>query len=496
MSGPAITDRRVAVPRLVAILGQWRRPGRTYEALADGIRSALIAGTLPPGTRVPSERELAAGLGVSRTTTTAAYSALREDGYLASRHGSGTVTRLPSTGAPGARSPVRAQRTRADRASGQRPWATEPVDLSIAAPAAPPGLAAACAVALDMLPRYFDSPGYAPPGLPELRSAVARRYTERGTPTAPEQILVTSGAQQAIALLIALHAGPGDRVVVEQPTYPHAIEAVRAAGARPVPVPSGPEGTDLDLLESTIRQVAPRLVYLIPDHRNPTGTSLDAAGRARVRGMARRYGTVVVGDETLAELTLDGPPPQPWPGDGRAGGVVAVGSASKVFWGGLRIGWVRGPAELITRLAHARHPMDISTPVLEQLVVAELLRAPQETFEWRRSALRAGRDLLLDRLAAALPGWTTDVPRGGQSLWVDLGAPVSSALSALALAHGVLVAPGPTFGVDTTLENRLRLPFTAPPAELERAVQGLAEAWSALDVSAPAPASSALRVVV
>lgn len=487
MSGPTSTDRRVAVPRLVAILGQWRRPGRTYEALADGIRSAVIAGTLPLGTRVPSERELAGGLGVSRTTTTAAYSVLREDGYLASRHGSGTVTTLP----PG-RSTVVRPRGAVDR----RAWAAEPVDLTIAAPAAPPGLAAACAAALEALPRYLDSHGYAPPGLPELRAAIARRYSERGTPTVPEQILVTSGAQQAIALLIAVHAGPGDRVVVEQPTYPHAIDAVRAAGARPVPVPSGPQGTDLDLLESTIRQVAPRLVYLIPDHRNPTGTSLDAEGRVRAREMARRYGTVLVGDETLSELTLDGPPPPPWSGDGRAGGVVAVGSASKVFWGGLRIGWVRAPVEMVARLAQARHPMDISTAVLDQLVVTELLRAPQETLEWRRTMLRAGRDLLLDRLGRALPAWSSDVPRGGQSLWVDLGAPVSSALSALALAHGVRVAPGSVFGVDATLENRLRLPFTAPGAELERAVQGLAQAWDALDVGAPVPSSSPLRVVV
>lgn len=469
MSSLLVSDRRIGGTGLASVLGGWRRPGPAYAALADAVRRAVLAGDLPLATRVPGERELAAALGVSRTTTSGAYGLLRDEGYLVSRQGSGTVTALPPADrrGPTTRTPA-------------RPAAPDGVvDLTIAACAAPRTLHGAALRAVEELPRHAGH-GYAPLGLDVLREAVADRYTARGTPTSPDQVLVTTGAQHAIALLMATHAGPGDRVVVEQPTYPHAIEAARAAGARPVPVPTGPAGTDLDLLESTVRQVAPRLVYLIPDHHNPTGATLSAAGRARVRELAARTGTVVAGDEVLTDLTLDGPEPEPWAGDGRAARVVAIGSMSKSHWGGLRVGWLRGPADLVTRLALARRATDLGTAVLDQLVAVELLRLGAEPVEERRAQLRAGRDLLAGLLAERLPGWRFTVPAGGQSLWVDLGAPVSSALSALALAHGVRVAPGPAFGVDGGLEDRLRVPFTAPAAELRRAVDGLALAWAAL----------------
>lgn len=490
---PSLTaDRRISGPGLAALLGRWQRPGPAYPALADAIRRAVLAGTLPLATRLPGERELATSTGVSRTTSTAAYRLLREEGYLVSHQGSGTVTALPAsaTPSPTTRSvprPGHPPRRPARLSPVAHPLVTDGVvDLSIAAPAAPPDLEDACQRAFATLRGIGlggggAGHGYAPLGLDVLRAEIAARYTARGVPTDLEQVLVTTGAQHAIALLVGAYAGPGDRVVVEQPTYPHALDAVRAAGARPVPVPSGPDGsTDLDLLASTVRQVAPRLAYLIPDHRNPTGTSLDAEGRERARELSRRTGTVLAGDEVLTELTLDGPAPAPWSGDGTDPRVVAIGSMSKSHWGGLRVGWVRGSRDLVTRLALARRSADLGTAVLDQLVATELLRQGDAPVEARRAELRAGRDLLVDLLRARLPQWRFVVPRGGQSLWVDLGAPVSSALSALALAHGVRVAPGPAFGVDGSMEDRLRLPYTAGPEALERAVDGLALAWAAL----------------
>lgn len=458
-------DRRISGARTATVLGSWRRPGPAHAALSDALRRAVLAGSLPLATRLPAERELATALAVSRTTVTAAYDTLRAEGFLLSRQGAGTVTALPR----------HARSTPVPDGVGGAGIA----DLSIAASTAPPELHAAALAALDRLPAHAGH-GYHPHGLPELREVIARRYTDRGTPTTPEQILVTTGAQHAIALLTRAQAGPGDRVVVEQPTYVHALDAVRAAGARAVPVPTGPEGTDLDLLESTLRQVAPRLVYLIPDHQNPTGGCLSGPERVAVRELARRTRTVIVGDEVLTDLTLEGPPPESWAGDGRNPRVLAIGSMSKSHWGGLRVGWLRGPAELTTRLALARRSIDLGTPVLDQLIAAELLAAGPGAVPGRLDQLRAGRDLLVRLLTERLPQWRFTVPRGGQCLWVDLGAPVSSALSALALAHGVRVAPGPAFGVDGALEDRLRLPFTAPPEVLERAVDGLALAWSAL----------------
>lgn len=478
------TDRRVAGARLARLLGAWQHGGPAYTALADALRAAILSGTLPLSTRLPGERELADALGVSRTTATAAYGLLRDEGYLVSRRGSGTVTTLPT--APGARTQMPVPTGSDDSLA----------DLSVAAPSAPSALHGAYLAALDALPRHLAGTGYTPLGLPVLRQAIARWYEERGTPTSPDQILVTTGAQQAIHLLVAAHAGPGDRVVVEQPTYPHAMDVVRAAGARPVPVPSGVDGLDVDLLESTIRQVAPRLVYLIPDHRNPTGTSLDPEQRAAVRAIARRHRTTVVGDEVLTSLTLDGDAPESFPGDGTGSHVVvAIGSASKSFWGGLRVGWVRAHPDLVARLATVRTHVDVGTPPMEQLVVAELLAHADDVLESRRRVLRERRDLLVGLLRAHLPTWDVPVPAGGLSLWVDLGAPVSSALAASAVRHGVRIVPGPAFGVDGGLEDHLRVPFAESPDVLHRGVEGLAAAWQDLGTVPWEPAPPVRAVV-
>jgi len=478
-------DRRISGQRLAAVLGAWHRPGPAYVALADALRAAILSGSVPLSTRLPSERELAEATGVSRTTTTATYGLLRDEGYLVSRRGSGTVTTLPS--GPGARASM----------GGPLGGGGGIVDLAVAAPSAPSSLHGAYLAALDALPRYLTGTGYAPLGIEVLREAIARWYTRRGTPTAPDQVLVTTGGQQAIQLLITAHAGPGDRVVVEHPTYPHAIDAVRAVGARPVPVPSGGAGLDVDLLESTLRQVAPRVVYLIPAHRNPTGTSLGERDLDRVRALARRYRTTIVGDEVLAELTMDGPTPPSFAGDGSAAAyVVAIGSASKTFWGGLRVGWVRAHPDLVARMAAARSHVDMGTAVLEQLVVAELLAQSDDLLVGRRVALRERRDLLVGLLQDRLPAWRFDVPAGGLSLWADLGAPVSSALAALSPRYGVRVVAGTAFGVDGSFERNLRIPFTTSPDDLRRAVTGLADAWAGLGVTEPATGPERVHAMV
>jgi len=467
-------ERRIGAAALARLLGSPPPAGPAYLALADGLRRCVLDGTLPLSTRLPSERELALALAVSRTTTAAAMERLREQGFVRTRRGSGSVTTLPD----GPRPP-----SGAVLLGGTDTGATDQTaDLTMAAPPAPRALHGAALRALDRLPRHLAGTGYAHLGLPELRALLAERYTRRGTPTSPDEILVTTGAQQAIALLTATLLGPGDRAVVEHPAYPHAISAVRATGARPVPVPVGPHGVDLDLLESTMRQVGPRLVHLTPDHHNPTGSSLDDAGRARVRALATRYRTVVVGDETLTDLTLDGPALTSFSGASPGRHVVALGSASKSFWGGLRVGWVRADRDLVTRLAQERVHHDMSTGVLDQLVTCELLLAADDVLAERRAQVRLQRDVLLAAVARHLPSWRVDRPDGGLSAWADLGAPVSSALAAIAPHHGVRIVPGPVFGVDGSFENRLRLPFSQPPDVLERGVVALAEAWRALGV--------------
>ncbi len=486
------SDRRISASALARLLGTLPSHAPGYLALAEATRRCILDGSLPLSTRIPSERELADALGVSRTTTAAAYERLRAGGFLHTRRGSGSVTTLPGTAeGPGA----------ARRGDGV-PWIASvderpgaPVDLTMAAPSAPTQLHGAAARALEALPRYLSGTGYTAAGLPALREALAARYTRRGTPTSPDEILVTAGAQQAMYLVFASFVGTGERVVVEHPAYPHAISAVRGVGGRPVPVPVGPGGVDLDLLESTIRQSAPRLVHLTPDFHNPTGTTLDDGARERVREMAARYRTPIVGDETLTDLALDGPPPTCLLGAAPHQHLIAIGSASKSFWGGLRVGWVRARRDVVARLGQERARHDLSTGLLDQLVTLELLAQEDVVLAERRAALRTQRAALLAALARELP-WRTERPAGGLSTWVDLGAPLSSMLAAIAPQHGAIVVPGTIFGVDGAFENRLRIPFSADVDRIEAGVSALASAWRTLDPTGrPGAALDAVALV-
>ncbi len=485
---PVPSERRISAPALARLLGTLPPHTPGYQAVADATRRCILDGSLPLHTRIPSERELAETLGVSRTTTAAAFERLRSSGFLLTRRGSGSVTTVPHgpDGAAGA----------AGAWSGQvadSPGA--PVDLTLAAPSAPTQLHGAAQRALEALPRHLAGTGYTFLGLPALRAALAERYTRRGTPTSPEEILVTTGAQQAIYLLMASFTGQGDRVVVEHPAYPHAIAAVRGVGGRPVPVPVGRGGVDLDLLESTIRQSAPRLVHLTPDFHNPTGATLDPQARERLREMAARYRTPVVGDETLTDLALDGPAPACVLGTSPGQHLLAIGSASKSFWGGLRVGWVRARADVIARLGQERARHDLSTGLLDQLITLELLAEEDVVLAERRVTLRLQRDALLAAVERELP-WRVERPAGGLSTWADLGAPLSSALAAIAPQHGVVVVPGTIFGVDGAFENRLRLPFAIDVERLERGVLALASAWRVLDQGARAGSSAENAVLV
>jgi DNA-binding transcriptional MocR family regulator len=437
------------------------------------VRLLVLDGRLPLRTRLPGERELAEALGVSRTTATAAYAALRDEGFLASRRGAGSWTRLPAD--PG---------VAAESAAG----GPDVIDLSCAAFAAPEGaLYSALEAATAELPRHLPGPGYDAAGLPVLRAAIAAHLTARGVPTTFEQVLVTAGAQHAWTLLLRVLAGAGDRVLTEHPTYPAALDAVRAIGARPVPVPMLPGGWDLDMLEVTLRQAAPRAAYLIADHQNPTGLTMPSEDRERLVALARASRTPLVIDETIAGLDLDGSTPPPPVAAFDAGGetVITTGSMSKSFWAGLRIGWIRANPALIGRLAVARAALDIASPVLEQLIAVELLANASAVIERQCVIARSRRDALVLALRDALPEWRFAVPPGGLSLWVELDAPRSTALAAIADRHGLRLASGPRFGVDGAFERFLRLPFSLPEPVLDEAAARLAVAWRSVTESAP-----------
>lgn len=483
--------RMLSAGHLTRDLADWRDSGRrprpAFRALAERISVLAQDGRLPVGTGLPGERDLAAALEVSRTTVAAAYSLLRERGYLDSRQGARSTVTLPAAVADGS--------SVGYRFGPMNDPDDAVIDLSYAAPSALPAVRSAYRQALDQTPEMFAGHGLGVVGHARLRRAVADRYTARGVPTRPEQILITHGAQQAMNLVIGLLAAPGDRVLVEHPTYPHLVESITAAAGRIAPVPliteDGAAGWDLDGMRAAVRQLAPSLAYLVVDHHNPTGLSLDEAGRRALAGIARSARMTVVVDESMAELVLDGDRMPPMAVFGPA---ISIGSASKVFWGGLRIGWVRADEATITRLATARAPQDLGAPPLEQLTAALLLERADELVAERTAQLRTGRTALTDALRAQLPQWRWVPGVGGLSLWVQLPQPVSSRLSAVAVDFGVVLTAGPRFGVNGAFEQWVRLPFVHEPSRLRQCVTGLAAAYRAVTAGAGGVREPALVV--
>lgn len=465
---PVLLSARSAALLLV----DWRAgtDAPAYEALSDAVRVLVIDGRIPQGVRLPAERGLAAALGVSRTTVANAYARLREDGFLVSLRGSGSVVRLP-TGLIGRPDPERLGGVVED----------DVLDLRKAAMHAAPGIAEAVERAMRHLPAALAGIGYDTVGDPGLRAAIADRYTERGLPTDPSQVVVTIGAQHAIALLARVLVRRGDAVVVESPTYPHAHEAFRETGGRLVGVPvDARSGWDAAALETTLRRTAPAVAYVMPELHNPTGATMSRSTREMLLSVAASVGTTVVADETMGELRIDGAPSVPLAAAAGASGagVVMIGSAAKVFWGGLRIGWIRAERDLLQRLLLARPTGDLGTPVLDQLVARELVPRTTAVLEARRESLRQGRDEVVGALRARLPEWDVPSPAGGLTTWVGLGRPVSSALVLAARAEGVVLASGGVFGPDGGFERFLRVPFTMPPAHRLRLVDVLERSWA------------------
>lgn len=474
--------RALDVDLLARELGNWRtssRSGPAYHGLADAIRLLIVDGRLPVGARLPSERAMADTLRVSRTTVTAAYAQLREDGYLNARRGARSTTALPV--APAAMPET----------------FTTGVNLAAAAMSAPVAtLVEAFAEATEQMTPYLHGPGLEPLGVPPLREAIAENYCARGLPTDPDQIMVTTGALQAITFTLAAHVQPGDRVLVEQPTFHGALSAISTAGARAVPVAVTADGWELTAIDAAIRQLSPRLAYFVLDNHNPTGLTMPATERKQLAHIISETRTRTIIDETMADMWLDEPIPAPMAASMTAHRdlIITIGSMSKSFWAGLRIGWIRAERGTLATIAALRPSMDLGTAVFEQLAAARLLAAADDVLPERRETLRRRRDVLLALLSAYLPDWQPIPATGGMALWVRLPAPMSSALSALASRIGLEIPPGPRFGVDGTLERFIRVPFTLPEDQLTEAVQLLARAWHTITGSTAAEPSAAMVV--
>jgi DNA-binding transcriptional MocR family regulator len=317
---------------LVDLLGRWASGrGPLYLLLAARLRALIDDGVLAPDVRLPPDRVLARRLAVGRGTVVAAYDLLQQEARVVRRQGSGT--RVAALDLPA---------TRAADGVVTNPLLMHilhPPDgvqlLTCAAPDEPPAaMFEAYEEAGARLAGVRDL-GYQPAGNADLRAALAAYYTGRGVPTAPEEIMVTTGGQQALTLLTGLLVSPGDTVLTEAPTYPGALEVFRHAASviRPMRV---------DEADQAMRE-HPALTYLVPTARNPDGAVMGNQARRRLAALAAEHDVPLIDDEVCAELCFSGETPQPLAAFGAARGeqVITVGSMSKLVWGGLRVGWIR-----------------------------------------------------------------------------------------------------------------------------------------------------------
>lgn len=452
--------------RLAERLGRWSS-GRDplYALLVGRLRALIDDGELTAGTPLPADRALATALAVGRNTVVAAYEQLVVEGRIVRRQGSGT--RVAGTPAE------------APAATTDAPMflhLLEPKDgvimLACAASDAPaPELLEAYQRTLPRLSGTTGDTGYHPMGYQPLRDAIAEYYQRRGLPTTPHQILVTTGGQQALSLLARALLRPGDRVLVQAPTYPGALEAFREEGALPRGLP-----VDFSGFTEAATRHRPALAYLISTYHNPTAAVLPAGRREEMAHAAAGAGVPLIDDEVPLDLGFPDeqvPPPVATHHDE----VITVASLSKVVWGGMRIGWVRAPTPLVTRLARLRAVHDLGGNIPAQAAAADLM--PRLDAPRRRNALqlRARHDHLVAELRRHLPQWHVPTVRGGQTLWIRLPHGDGSSFTQTALRHGVAVLPGAGLDADGGSQDHLRLHFLATPDQLTEAVRRLAAAW-------------------
>jgi DNA-binding transcriptional MocR family regulator len=480
----------VPAATLVDLLGPWADGADPLnEQLASALARAIDLGVLPPGTRLPAERELARELALSRTTIVAAYDRLRLAGLARSRQGSGT--RVASR-RPGLTQAYLAPLETMDSDAVLMPTATaapvvglltplvdDAIELTIGAlPAGSIVAEAMTAAVRDDLPGLMLDSGYDPFGLPALRAQIAAYLTRLGVPSDPDQVLVTSGAQQALHLIGSQLGGPGSSVVMENPSYIGAIDAFRTTGNRLIPIPVDGDGARVEVIGLLGSSAPVRFVYVIPTFQNPTGAVMPESRRRDLARLAGETGFQVVEDLT-PDLTLGVGSPPPIAAFDPGEQVITVGSLSKLAWGGLRVGWVRASRTVVDRLVAGKIVADHSSSLVTQAIGARVFERLDEVAARSRQAGAERRSVLMAALAQKLPEWTWTEPKGGLSLWVRLPGADAVAFSRLAATLGVVVRPGPLASPDGGFRDHIRIAYGSEPDRLVDGVDRLAAAWAA-----------------
>lgn len=461
-----------------------------YQQIVQSLRGQILKGSLPEGYRLPPERSLAAELGVNRTTVMNAYAELKAEGLLSSRVGDGTRVSAPEAAAPEPAREVLPLRWSDFARLSFRPSDQEVRRLLALSEGKGTIVLSLGFPALDLIPiaqleesiRHVLSTRGAPAffygpaeGVSTFREALSVLMARRGATVAPDELLVTSGAQQGLDLIARTFVDPGDAVVIEEPTYLGALQVFRAARARLVSVPVDEEGMRVDHLESLLERVSPKLICTLPSFQNPSGAVMSLERRMRLLELAYRFRVPVVEDDTYGDLWFDELPPPPLRAIDRHDHVIYVSSMSKTLCPGLRVGWVAGPRPLIRRLVQIKQTVDLQAPTLSQMIVERMLAtgAYEEQVTRARRAYAERCAAMETALQKRARGWATwSRPGGGFYYWVRIDAPLPlSGLVAEAAESGVSILPGSTCMAEESVEAFVRLSFSyAAPGEIDEGI--------------------------
>jgi len=330
--------------------------------------------------------------------------------------------------------------------------------------------------------QYSTTEGYRP-----LREMIARHMARYGIVVEPDNVLITSGSQQALDLIGKIFINPGERLLVEKPTYVGALQAWNAYQAEYIAVPLDDNGLRTDDIETALR-AGPKFIYVLPNFHNPAGVTMALERRQVLVELAHRYGVPIIEDDPYGQLRYEGDHLPPLVIlDGRlhasegapySGNVLYLSTFSKTLAPGLRLGWVVAPAEVIRRLVQAKQGADLHTSTLTQMVAYEVARGGFLDRHVRliREVYRERRDAMLMALAKHFPAgvhWTA--PHGGLFLWVTLPEPMDAAeILKAAIDERVAFVPGASFFPDGSGQNTFRLNFSnATPAKIDEGMRRL-----------------------
>jgi 2-aminoadipate transaminase len=461
------------------------------QQLVDRFSAAIEAGELEPGSKLPPTRELAAEAGVNHLTAARVYRKLAELGYVTARVGRGTFVRTlapASSASHGDDWQVYAlpqhdisysEQVLADTFS----LAGREDVLSLAtgwpAPSNYPTAELARIAADVFTEEGGNALSYLPAeGLFDLREQIAARGRTYGYAEDADEVVITSGAQQAIALSAHATLEPGDVAVVESPTFIGMMTALRGTGARVIGVPVDEDGLDVDALERLLARHEVKLVGLQSACQNPTGRNLSEERRTRLAELAVERNFFVLEDRVYADMHFEGPFVRSLRELAPAH-VLYVNSLSKVVGGGLRCGWVASRGPVRERIAMLKLNADFHSPTLIQHMAARWLAtgAYERHVEQTIPFYRERRDALLAALERHLAGeYHVDPPAGGHHLWVTLSRPLDErALYAEAAGNGVMFTPGGAVTAERRSQTSFRLSFSLlDPEQLEEGVRRLA----------------------